>query len=302
MNLDTLDSIIGALPKGRTVFYDFEDRYAVLLLFQHLRAGRLSVAEIKRSHLAPLLEKPAVKNVISRLGRADIESEDLLNCWPTRVDAYRLTLGVWPTRDEKPKRSWHQTTRLGYSLVLQLNLPVSHKRNLEQKIEDWRDYTNEGFHPVAGADEITLAWSRIDLDFSSGEALIEEIQSDWIRDVKWYAESSWATKQKEWSRYYRDYLQSKVKHWSRTMLTATLWFLIEELGLRTVFFHTHESGSRLKNIKRTPPPRSIYTDLPRKFCFRSTHNGPAFLRDSEDKHVKALFAEPETKWYVHTLP
>lgn len=30
----------------------------------------------------------------------------------------------------------------------------------------------------------TLAWSRIDFDFDTGEALIEEIQSDWVRRVK----------------------------------------------------------------------------------------------------------------------
>ena len=83
-------------------------------------------------------------------------------------------------------------------------------------------------------------------------------------------------------------------------MTATLWFLLEELGIKTIFFHTYESGVRLKQIKHGAPPRSIYTDLPRTFCFRTTHNGPAFLRDSDDRHVIALFDDPETKWYVHS--
>jgi len=180
-------------------------------------------------------------------------------------------------------------------------MPVSHKRELEKKVPNWRQYTSEGYHPVSTTNELTLAWARVDLDLTRGEALIEEIQSDWVRDVKHYANSTWRDNQTEWQSYYADYLAPRTKHWPRTAMTATLWFLLEELGIKTIFFHTHASGARLKNIQYQTPPRSIYTDLPKAFCFRETHNGPAFLRDSKDRYVKSLFSDPETKWYIHNF-
>tara|TARA_A100001037_G_scaffold275326_1_gene273759 strand:- start:373 stop:630 length:258 start_codon:yes stop_codon:yes gene_type:complete len=85
------------------------------------------------------------------------------------------------------------------------------------------------------------------------------------------------------------------------LLTATLWFLLEELELRTIFIHTHESGIRLKQIRYGAPPKSIYSDLPKRFCFRPTHNGPSVLLDTKDRHIDSLFDDPETRWHVHTL-
>lgn len=38
-------------------------------------------------------------------------------------------------------------------------------------------------HPVRKDDVETLAWARIDLDFASNQALIEEIQSDWVKNA-----------------------------------------------------------------------------------------------------------------------
>ena len=38
-------------------------------------------------------------------------------------------------------------------------------------------------HPGRAGQNATLAWARIDFDLGSGDALIEEIQSDRIRDV-----------------------------------------------------------------------------------------------------------------------
>ena len=48
---------------------------------------------------------------------------------------------------------------------------------------------DDPFHPVASGGELTLAWSRIDLDLDRGEALVEEIQSDWVRDAQ--SQSRW---------------------------------------------------------------------------------------------------------------
>ena len=61
------------------------------------------------------------------------------------------------------------------------------------------------------------------------------------------------------------------------MLWATLDFLRNELGLRRIYYHTAESGRLLKRIDGNLPPLSLYSDLPRKFCFDGTTEAPAFL-------------------------
>ena len=86
------------------------------------------------------------------------------------------------------------------------------------------------------------------------------------------------------------------------MITPTIARKIEELGLERVFYHTYASGSRLKRIGGVNPPRSLYTDLPRQFCFRLTHNGPGFIlkhgANDRDRKLRELFIDPETTWFV----
>lgn len=301
MDKEALEFVRAVLPKGRTIYHHYEDRYAVLLLHNYLKAGPQNVQDLKKSHLASLLRRPLVAEVMSRTGRNWLELGDFDQCWPDTLDAYRLTLDSWPSTEEIPRRSWHQVTRHGYSLVLQLNLPVSHKRELSRSIDDVDRYTSHAYHPVAGAEELTLAWSRIDLELNRGEALVEEIQSDWVRDVKYYAQANWNESDSIWKPYYEDYLKPRAKNWASTMLSATLWFLLQELGIKTIFYHTFETGLKLKQIQYRAPPKSIYSDLPKQFCFRLTHNGPSFLRDSEDRHVRKLFDDPSTTWFVHNL-
>lgn len=298
MDRKAIEFILSVLPEGRRIFYDFPDRYALLLLRYAIGESGCGVRELKASRFAPLLRKPCVKNLMAKLGRSRIYSDDLLEAWPDNQEAYRLTMGTWPELGEKPGRRWAQVTRWGWSLVLQLNVTMSHRRDLEKTIPDWQDrYVS--FHPVAGEGELTLAWSRIDLDLETNEALIEEVQSDWIHDVEYFAESFWSSDQKSWQAYFEGTLKPKAKKWPETMLTATIWFLLEELGIETIFYHTYETGSRLKRIDDFFPPRSIYTALPRKFCFEITHNGPLFIRDSSKRKLKRIFSDPETRWYVH---
>ena len=61
------------------------------------------------------------------------------------------------------------------------------------------------------------------------------------------------------------------------MLAATIWFLREEIGISRIYYHTHEYGAQLKRIRWGLPPRSLYTSLPRRFCFERTEEAPEFL-------------------------
>lgn len=298
MDLNTLKFVKNVLPKGRTLYYDFPDRYALILLKHIVGEEGCRVADIKKSSIAPLLNKECVKQILASSGDGLIFRDDIKKAWPADLFAFRLTLGSWPDLDEKPDPSWHQITRKGWNLVLQLNFAISHNRHLKKHVPDWNEFLEYSPHPIAKGKEITLAWARIDLDIDTGEALIEEIQSDWIRDAKYLANQRKGEHTEAWKKYYDDILLPHYKKWSETMLSATLWFLLEELGIYTIFYHTFDSGARLKNIEENPPPKSLYTSLPKKYCFRLTHNGPLFIRDSADRKMRENFTSPETQWYI----
>ena len=304
MDLDTIKFVRSVLPDGRTVFHDFEDRYAFMLLEAAAEEGVIDISKAKAGRFKSLLQKPKVRDYLAKFGRSKIEAEALKASWPHRGDSYRLTAGNWPELDDKPDPGWDQTTRGGWNLVLQLNFTYSHKRELARYIPDWEDSIRWPIHPIATDGELTLAWARIDLDLDTKEALIEEIQSDWVSDTKTWAGREYADDAEQWGKYVDEVLSPQTRKWPETMLTAAIWFLTVEMGIRTIFYHTHDSGQRLKRIGDAMPPRSLYTSLPKKFCFDLTHNGPLFIRDSENrkrKDLKQLFIDPATQWYILKL-
>jgi hypothetical protein len=61
------------------------------------------------------------------------------------------------------------------------------------------------------------------------------------------------------------------------MLTATIQFIYLELGIDKIYLHTPETGAAVKKIKYRQPPRSLYSSLPKKFCFSQTELAPEFL-------------------------
>ena len=147
------------------------------------------------------------------------------------------------------------------------------------------------YHPVATPPDVTMAWARVDVE--DGEALIEEIQSDWFSAAFW--EQRWAESEarvescwdgrdrleqkagvRRWQRYIR-FLLPHARMWQEVTLSATLEVLYGALGVRRVFYHTLEGGSLLKGIKGLQPPRSLYTKLPRQFGFRKTGESPRLL-------------------------
>ncbi|MDB2499446.1 MAG: hypothetical protein P8L44_15320 [Opitutales bacterium] len=297
MDKETIQLVRDALPEGRTVYYHFPDRYALLLLEQFVGESGKPISEIKNSPFASLLNKPCVKDVLAELGGKHLKAWDLRKAWPQIQDGYRLTLGTWPALDEKPQLNWHHITRSGWNLVLQLNFSLSHNRELQKTVGNWHRPLEWSPHPINKESEITLAWARIDLDLETGEALIEEIQSDWVRDVKDYAEKRWVDNHNDWKQYYEEIMHPKTKRWPETILTATLWFLLAELGIRQIFYHTADTGVKMKHIEWTPPPRSLYTALPKKFCFQKTHNGPQFIRDWKNRQLRKQFVDPDTTWF-----
>jgi len=185
MKQQDVEEIIQCLPQGRTLFPYFRDRYATLLLAWLCKDGR-TIADIKKSRYSGLLNKPLLKEAIGGCGDGTINAQSLNSVWPEYSEIFLLTLGRWGGDDWQ----WQQTTRPGYNLVLQVNLHEGYRRWFNQTVPDnqkWR-FSSIG-HPVLEQGtrnfyRTTLGWVRLDVDFESGEVLIEEIQTDWLRDMQ----------------------------------------------------------------------------------------------------------------------
>jgi len=323
MKEQEIDEIIACLDKGRTLFYYFRDRYALLLMKYHVGRGK-PIREIRRSRYSRLLSKPMFKELIRKAGDGVVTEELLNGVWVPRPECYLLTLGKWGARGRE-WGSWHcgyyQTSRQGANLVLQLNFSAKHNRPYYELIRPGDYHPFECFlHPITRPGYHTLAWSRIDIDMGCGEALIEEIQNDWIR----LATSKRATVetlernggdrvrllQREFRgskcdskavlKYVEDVLKPHIKIWDEAILAATIWFLKEELGISRIFYHTFETGNRLKGIGQYRPPRSVYSDLPKKFVFQQTPQGPELLRRSRSSRIRSIL-EQSPSFYLLEL-
>lgn len=311
MDINLAKEILQCLPEGRTQFFYFKDRYALLLLRLACREG-LSVRGLRQSSLARLLDKGAVKEVIRSSGSGIISEEDLVNYWPSRVHCYPISFGLWGS---EKKRRHLQTSRTGYNLVLQMNFSNVHDlcyRNLKiDEDDDWFDY---GFHPTSKTRH-TMAWSRIDLDLESDTALVEEIQTDWLRFAKEAYDKAKKiqpdeSKRNSVSGWYYDFTPSQVieyfekvvrEHlaiWGEAMLSATLEFLLYEIGVKKIYYHSWDTGRR---VKRCSPPKSVYSDLPEKFCFQVVDEGPEFLLQSKSSRRKMKKIDQQS-WYLLELP
>lgn len=214
-------------------------------------------------------------------------------------------------------QGWYQTTRPGSNLIVLLNFSLKHNAVYRRCLDPGHDLPMvvRG-HPHARPPEITLAWTRVDVDRDRGEALIEEVQTDWIREFA----SLWSCTERVRSRAARDRLvreefrnraasfEGLARYWTRVLalhrswwadatLFATLWLLVEKLRIRRVYYHTFEGGERRKGLAWSPP-RSLYTGLPERFGFESTCEPPRFLvpeQPSAEAARRAARGEPP--WY-----
>ena len=77
MNKNEVTEIIQCLPKDKTHFHYFKDRYALLLLSYFVGEGQKR-SQIKNSQFSKLLNKKIVQKAIAKEGRAII-TKDTLN-------------------------------------------------------------------------------------------------------------------------------------------------------------------------------------------------------------------------------
>lgn len=311
MDIQLIDEVIDCLPKGRTKYYYFKDRYALMLLSYRIGQG-MTVAELKKSDFSSLLHKPQVKKFLSGVSNGYVDSKRLEHYWPEDIHPFVLTVARWGGISPR----WQQTTRHGYNLVIQLNFSNAHDSLYRSLVKPVRGAVlNYYGHPVLrpGRREIfreTLAWARLDIDFDTDEVLIEEIQSDWVREARDLLHDAqeccvndenvldWINvqgKAENVVKYVQQVLMPYVKIWDEAILAAVLSFVRNELGISRVYYHSYESGPMLKCINGSTP-RYLYTALPKRFCFEKTDENPDFLqKDRRFKQRLRKMAAP--LWY-----
>lgn len=288
------EELRSCLPGGRTLFTYGKDWYAVSLLQMGIRQA--SLQQIKQTPMGRLLEKPRMRAWLGSLGKKSPTADDLALLWPDEVETYRLTAGLF--------NGWTQTSRRNHAwnIVLQLNLNETDARLMDTRFpERSRDPFERRWHPIHRGRHRTLAWARIDLDWTTGEALIEEIQNDRIRDVGRYVGRIKRRNLKTVKvrgvevdadfilRYWEEHLRLSRQWWDEAMLCAALKFIVGELGLRTIYYHSPVSGACLKREGAENAPVSVYTDLPRRFCFEQTREMPSFVRPPRRKDRAGLW-------------
>lgn len=289
------------LEGKRKVFRYAPDSYAIQLLKDYIGDG-MGIGALRRSPYAKLLNKPIVAEALAMAGSGQLEIwhlEAVLAKYREHTPLnFILTLDEWGS-DDKEDRHWKQTVRTGYELVLQLNFANDHQQHFKALIrtEHSAPFSYHG-HPVRQDGELeTLAWARIDLDFTTNQALIEELQSDWVKNV--------ADKEQDWNygadnmQQYREVFKPYAKVWDEAILTAALCLIRRDLGIREVFYHSFDTGNRLKGIERYyehgKPPRYLYTELPKKFCFAKTSEAPDFLK--QVRYVHYLQRHGKAQWF-----
>ena len=292
MDAELAKEVIQCLPKHRTLFRYYKGHFANLLL-SFVGEHYQTVSSLKNSPFQRLTTHPEVKAVLASRGDGRLNAADFMQVWHEPSYCFRLTVGCWEGLDSR----YDQVSRRGLNLVLQLNFSNQHNELYKTLYKPTQpDVFNYSGHPVASSnqgsnDEETLAWARIDLDEGLNEALIEEIQSDWVREAKWEAArierykkrnliaSGYLSKanQQNRLRYLNEVMAPYYTLWQEVMLAATLWFIFRELGIARIYTHTPEGGGLVKRIAYRQPPRSIYSTLPKRFCFQKCSDPPGFL-------------------------
>lgn len=302
MELHDLQTLLRGLPPAIAHAY-YPGREDAWML-AHRMPGDARIADLRRAGLGKLLDRPLLRPVVAGCG-GTLRLRDMLALgyaghalgWEGLSPAaqralndiyaapwldFELGFAAWGNAEGF---YWHQTSRPGYNLVVQLGFPSDHAALMGRYLPAGGRIRHKFefiAHPVRRQGRPTLAWARIDFDPASNTALIEEVQSDWLRYVRENAEelgrTQPRTREARAAKEYETALRARYeKLWPRVMLLAAVELLRDQIGCAEIYMHRPEPGAVLKSIHGTRPPRSIYSDLPKSFGFAPTRHIPGFL-------------------------
>ncbi|GAB5409856.1 MAG: hypothetical protein BalsKO_22210 [Balneolaceae bacterium] len=304
-----IKEILGAEKK---FFYYYKDKYA-LEVAKLLCNDTLKISELKKSDFSFLLQKHPLKVILSDLGRDTLTKDDLERFINPDGKHFHYTISEWGEYKRHRNDDWFQTSRPGKNLVLQLNFDADHNREYHRLVKpDKEDHPFVyGGHPTKCKRSYTLAWARLDISLETGEVLIEEIQNDWLREVRyWVKRAQQSVEEKEdtsthWflgrtsynalKEYVEDVITSYAKLWDEAALCLAIQFCKQELGIERIYYHTFEGGNYLKGLEYSQPPRSLYTKLPRRFGFTETEEAPRLLK--EERYLRKKLRKRKLKWF-----
>ena len=302
MRADAAEEIILTQPEARRAYAYARDSYAPRLLGYVLDRD-LPIARLRASRFGRLLARPNMAQLAGFMGNGRIGFEALLLADGLAVDHpdlaqdYAINLETWD--GDYPDWYGWQVSRRGVNLVVRLDFTSRHDAAYHKYLRPGEASPFAYFsHPGNCGGYNTLAWARIDLDLNDGEALIEEVQTDWLRLANALHAQAKAGRNvvldgrkipvARIERYMFQALWAHKAIWQEAAMAAALRVIVEDVGIRSIFMHTPESGVRLKNIEDDAPPRSIYTDLPKKFCFAKGDALPRFLEEGEARRLAAM--------------
>ena len=292
MDKNLLDETLACLDQRKWIMHFSKDCYATFLIDFWLRKnGPTHVRDLKKTQFGKLLERPMLKQLTAVQPVIDQTAVNYL--WADKLEPLVVTLGQWGGRKSYAS---HQVSRKGYNLVLQVNLSEQWDYVFRALFNEEANHYMDCGHPISETRSSTLGWARIDFDYEANEILIEEIQSDLVRRIHGLKQTALKAQQDQcetfwfWRQTFRTdevltllfKLDSiALSHWQEALLWSALKFCTDELGMDTIYYHTYETGALLKNIQYAKPPRSLYTDLPKKFCFTQTHEVPKILQQTK---------------------
>ncbi len=303
------------LGKDHKPYFYYKDKYALQLIGYYAKNG-MRISTLKSSKYKHLLSKQIMLDVLKNCGDQTINLEVLQEDTYAFGMNYNYTISKWGEYVRHRNDTWYQTSRPGFNLVLQLNFDSWHNYKYCRLI---KAYDDDPFvfdsHPVAKKRGFTMSWARLDIDLDRGEMLVEEIQNDWLREVNslvseleqldrkgeldkkyhWFFDHYPAEKFREYANFLRQY----QKTWDEATFSLAIHFAKQELGLNKIYYHDFESGNVLKGLEGAKPPKSLYTKLPKKFCFSKTNHPPKMIRD--EKFVRKKLRKNNLQWWELTI-
>lgn len=318
MKQKEVDEIISCLNSERRVFYYFKDRYCFDLVDMEMSFKKqeyVKIAELKSGYLKRILQNETVSKSLKNCGSGILKKSDIPLFWSHDALAFNLSLARWGDSD----RGWDQTSRNQCNLVLQLNFSRQHDEEYSRLVKPTDEYGpfECWSHPVREGDRNTMSWIRMDINFDTNEVLIEEIQNDWLRNasailkcIKKRRVEKPKLKPKELYyeiagefcdlEYYVNHtLATYQKIWAEASMLAALNFIRFDLGVSNVYYHSFDTGNKLKDVCGSPP-KSLYTKLPKQFGFELTETPPDLLINHSFSR-RCIKAIENPNWYYRAI-
>jgi hypothetical protein len=308
MKREDVNEIMSCLGDEKKVFHYFKDRYCLDSIdyeMQRQERTEFRVSELKTGKLSRFSSKPIIQEKLKYFGNGAIQQSELALFWPEQQESFVLGIDCWGNSE----RGWDQTTRNECNLVLQLNFSQQHIKDYMRLVKPNDSYGPFEYrgHPISKYDRKTMSWIRMDIDFDTNEVLIEEIQNDWLRNAKRVLNRLRARREKtpdikpsqvnrfidasykELEQYVEQILTPYEKIWAEASMTAAIKFIRQDLGIDTIYFHSFDTGVKIKQVCGLPP-KSMYTKLPKQFGFELGDEAPKFIAEnkSSKRYLKAI--------------